>query len=107
MPFPKTYRTALWWTVIASAAFALVAGKGTIPRISIVLILCSGVIGAHLVAWEHQWLKGWRKLFVIPIILLVATAFFFLVWPPHGISVTPDVVVYDPSDTKENYIFAI
>jgi hypothetical protein len=107
MPFPKTYRTALWWTVIASAVFGLIAGKGTIPRISIVCLLFALAFGSGLVAWEHQWLKGKRKFWVIPTIFFVTAAFFYFGWPPRGLSVVPESVTYDPNDTAQNYIFTV
>jgi hypothetical protein len=57
MPFPKTYRTNLWWAVIVGCIVGLLAGKGTITRSAILaLIICGGTAG-FLVAWEHKWLK--------------------------------------------------
>jgi len=104
MPFPKTYRTNLWWAVIVTAALALAAGIGALTRPAIVALLLTGGTGAFLVAWEHQWLRGWKlKLLVIPLILLTMGGFFKLVWPPNGISITPESVTYDSVDT--NFIF--
>jgi len=107
MPFPKTYRTGLWWTVIASSAFGLVIGKGAIPRVSIGLVVFAGTLGALFVAWEHQWLKGGKKFAVVPLILLVASVFFWFVWPPHGLSVNPESVTYNSPDTSQNYFFSV
>jgi hypothetical protein len=108
MPFPKTYRTNLWWAVIVSCVVGLLAGKGTITRVAIMaLVICGGVAG-FLVAWEHKWLKGIKgKLKVTVTILLMMAVAVRAMWPPYGMRVTPESVTYDPANTSQNYVFTI
>lgn len=86
----------------------LLAGKGTIARVAILaLVVCGGAAG-FLVAWEHKWLKGPRaELRVTVTIFLMMGLAIWVMWPPHGIGVTPKIVTYDPNDTSQNYTFTI
>ena len=56
MPFPKTYRTALGWTISAGAAISLIAGQGTITHSAIIGLVIVGATGTIWAAWEHHWL---------------------------------------------------
>lgn len=108
MPFPKTYRTNIWWAVIVSCIVGLVAGKGTITRTAIVALVVFAGTSGYAVAWEHKWLKGIKgKTRVTVVICLFMGLAFWAMWPPHGLSVSPESVTYNSEGTSQYYLFTV
>lgn len=80
--FPKTYRVPLWWAVSVAALIALIAGRGTLTPVSIVILAIAGALALCVAAWEHGWLRTRiRAAILLPLIAIGAFLLARLAWP--------------------------
>jgi len=87
MPFPKSYRTGLAWTVSAGAIIALIAGQRTLTCTAIIVLVICGASGIIWAAWEHQWVKTKSRACLISAATVVGM--FLLAWMAWPLKTVP------------------